>query len=281
MMYGLFIGTSIVGVALLILVMVIAKGSPVAFLVQGLAGLAFVIGFLYVSSWSTLAMTTIIVNSTKIGVIEAFKKVKPLVPQFIGIHILTMLFFLGLFPVSIVLIFVPMVLWAIWGGFMVFVFLDKKKSGLSNLWVSKAMVSQNFWGIVGRFMLLYVAIFFFSFLVMSSRSGVIFFIWQIINMLIIGPFLMSYIYEMYTQLDKPNDAPRPTIWIVVSVIGFVLMILGMGAIVKTASEKLPAIIQQQQNQQINNQFQKQFEERMKDPAYNNKNMRPANIKYNL
>lgn len=284
MMYALFIA---MGIAWLILSALLAGVAAVVHvpvlqvLLFVILGVSMFIGVLFIASWSSLATITTIVNPEKIGVLEAFKKVKPIALPFVWVQILMMLFFIGLMPVSAILLFIPLFIWYFWANFIVFVYLEKQRKGLENLWVSRAMVNQNFWGIIGRMFLLTIAILFFTFLFSASRNGTLIILWQLVNILIIAPFWVSYSHEIYSQLDKKESAPVPKVWIVVSIVGFVIMVLLAGTLMKTLQDNLPEMLRKQTNEQLNKEFDQKYQQELKNSLYNNSNMRPAKIKWDL
>lgn len=278
----LFFGVGLFGVIALLLAGVLSSfiGSSVPLLgsiLQAGATITFFAGILYVTSWSSLATITTIINPQKIGVIEAFKKVKSIAPRFMWVQLIMGIFLIGLIPVSIALLFIPLLLWYVWLAFVPFVYLEQQKSGLMNIWISRAMISQNFWGVFGRLVLLFAAVMFFTFIFASSRSGTLIVLWQIINILLVGPFVLSFSYELYSQLDKKTMAPPPRFWIGASIVGFVIIILGAEFMVNRLSQVAPQIM----NQQIQRQLDQKYQQDLENPLLNNDKVRPAKIDWNL
>lgn len=179
---------------------------------------------LYVGSLINLLVNEVIIQEEKTGVMETLSKVRPLVWDFVWLSFLMSLFLGGLFIWGVLSLFIVYILWSIWGVFTTFVFLDKRKKGLNNLWLSKTMVSQRFWGIVGRMLLLNVAAFIISSILASSKNSVLE-LSSVLVSLITQPFLISFSYEMYRNIPEPQNVKRPGIWVGLSVVGYVLFIM--------------------------------------------------------
>lgn len=187
-----------------------------------------VLGFIYLGSWGTLAMVHVLISKEKIGATASFKEVKPLVWNYTIFTLLVSVFFIGLVPISLPTLFILLFVWSIFAVFSVFVYMEKKEKGLQNLWISKAIVSQNFWGILGRLVLLYAIIWAISFGLnsLSEESG-IFTLLSVIFSIVVSPFSMSYAYEIYKNVPHPDKVPAQKVWIIISAIGWVLLILGI------------------------------------------------------
>lgn len=184
-------------------------------------------GLIYVGAWTSLAYLYALVSPNKLGVIDVYKSVKPLVLPYFKVTVITSLFMIGLLPFGILSIGIIFFLWNVWGMFMLFVFLDKKETGLNNIFISKAIVSTKFWGVVFRVFILYGA-YFTAFFILGSihpKEGV-----SITQMLIpvlsivAGPFFTSYLYEIYKNLPYPKEVKSNRTWVITSIIGWVLMV---------------------------------------------------------
>jgi hypothetical protein len=189
-----------------------------------------VIGALiYLGSWIQLTVLSVITDDKKMSVNEALKKTRPLVPGFIVLALLNGLFIAGLLPFGILSLFIIFILWAIWGAFTGLVYLyQKQPRGLNSLWLSRQMVDQNFWGIVGRLILVGAVIYFFLFLFTFSGNSFLRSLSPIVS-LVVTPFIIAFLYEMYKNLTVPKTVTTPTVWITLSVIGWVLLLIVIAA----------------------------------------------------
>lgn len=218
------------------------KSAPVVGIIGIIITIAVgVIGFilfLFVTSWIQLATTSILIQEAKLGAVETYKATKARVWGFVWFNFLTGLFILGLLPLGILSLGVVLILWAIWGSFAAFVYIQKQKKGLTNLWTSKALVSQRFWGIVWRVIVLYVAVMVLQFaLAFGTRDSAAAFLGGIGSGLIslfTGPFITSFLYEMYLNLTEPTDVKTPKVWVGLSIIGWIISILLFVFLTKSA-----------------------------------------------
>lgn len=216
-------------------------------LISGVIGLGILI---FVGCWTSLAYLYALVSPTKLGVMEVYKSVKPFVWPYFKVSVITTLFMVGILPFGIISLGILLILWALWGMFMIFVFLDKKETGLRNLFISKAIVSSRFWGILLRVLIIYGAYLVIVFLLgaaQGSESG------QGLSAILITvggffatPFITSYFYELYKKIPHPDNVKPSMAWIIVSVIGWILLI---GSIIAFSS----AVVQGVQEAIKNNQ----------------------------
>lgn len=180
---------------------------------------------IYIQLWVQLAMTSIIIQKENLGTIETFKKVKPLIKGFFWFSTIYSLFILGLVPYSIFTFLIILLLWLFWGSFSTFVYLEKQKKGLENLWISRAMINQKFWGILGRMLLIIIGAMLIGMILGSSKNQFVNMTVSLLINLFITPFMISFSYEMYKNLSEPVEVKKPKIWIVLSIIGGILMII--------------------------------------------------------
>lgn len=183
---------------------------------------------LYVGSLVSLLINEVVIQDVKTGVMEALAKVRPLVWDYAWLSFLMSLFFAGLFIWGVLSLLVVFFLWSVWASFITFVFLEKRRRGLDNLWLSKAMVAQKFWGIVGRIILVNVAAFIISSILASSKNSILE-IGSVLVSLITQPFLISFSYEMYRLIPDPvaPATKKPKAWIIMSVVGWLLGVLAI------------------------------------------------------
>ncbi len=213
-----------------------------------LTGIAGLVGLIFVFSWMTLAIYEVIITDHPAGVITIFQRVRPYVWGFIWYAIIS-----GLFVGGIVLLgmigfvigaLILNILWGVWNAFSVFIYLEHRYKGLANLWASYHTVNQQFWGVFGRILLLFVVFYFLLFTLAFAAAGAneaaLNGLIQIVNILA-TPFIIAYIFEIYRHLrhDEPNTKPV-TGWIVASVAGWVLpfavLILGGAALMQYAPD---------------------------------------------
>lgn len=224
----------VLGVPVALLVSV-TKFSAVAIFTGALLAIGALIALAYLGAWTSLTVVQTLIREEKIGLIETFKEVRPLVWGFVWYQALAGLFLIGILPWGLLTFFIIPILWMIWSSFAAFVYLQKRKSGLENLWVSKALVSQRLWGIVGREALVFLTIFVIGALL--SSQPVLATIWGLAQ-IFTTPFLIGFSFEMYRLLPEPppEKIKTPSGWVVLSALGWVLAI---GLIVLLVS--LPSI----------------------------------------
>lgn len=234
--WGLFIVWMIAAglIAGLVAIVFFSSQSLAATITVGIiGGIVALAGLIYIGSWGSLALAHSIIAPSKVGPIQSFKHVRPLVYNYFIFSLLSGLFFMGLFPISILTLFILLIVWAVWGIFSLYAYMEYKETKLMPLWRSKAIVSQNFWGVLGR-MLLFIVCAILLFFLGGALSTAIFgeselminIISQLLSV-VIGIFGTAYVYEMYKSLPHPKEAVQPQkVWVIISIIGFVLMILG-------------------------------------------------------
>ncbi|HRN70127.1 MAG TPA: hypothetical protein PLS49_02985 [Candidatus Woesebacteria bacterium] len=224
---GVLIAIGIV-VGINILVGIAAQSEIVSVSIGFISGIAILGVLIYAGCWTSLAYLYALISPQKIGVMEVYKTVRPLVWPYFKVSVITTLFMIGLLPFGIITLGILLILWGIWGMFMLFVFLDKKETGLHNLFISKAIVSSKFWGIVFRALMIYGAYMVIIFLLGSAsgnkHSGGISAVLIPLVGIFAGPFITSYFYEMYKRLPSPKEVSSNTFWIILSVIGWLLSI---------------------------------------------------------
>ncbi len=196
-----------------------------------------ILAFIYLSSWLSLAQISAITNDQLKDVTDSFKKTRGMIWSYVGFFLLSALFGFGLFYLNI-LLFIPMFVWAIWGTFSVFAFLDNHRGGLMPLWYSKAKIKGHFGKVFLYYAVLYIALVVLStlFIQMDSRfnfaNGILWFL--------ATPFMMSFSYELYQDLPEPKSVAKPKVWIGLAVFGWLLYIgLFIFSLSSLGSVKLP------------------------------------------
>lgn len=205
------------------------------------------VAFMYISSWINLSTVAVLIQEEKIGIGATFKAVRPLVWSYVGLSFFCFLFMLGLIPFGFLSVFIVFFLWWLWAGFMPFVFLEQKRKGLDNLWISRQMFLQKAWGIFGR--LLFVALVFVavSFLVSltgrnAGTSGL-----SIILSILYTPFTLAFHYEIYRNLAVPVEVKKPKTWITLAAVGWILLVVGLGIGVFALGQAAPGWLEQMSN----------------------------------
>lgn len=218
------IGLLIIGLILFLLFK--AVNLPALTIVLGVVlGLGFFAALIYLGSWIQLATLSVITDEKKVSVNESLKKTRTIVPGFVLLNVLSGLFIFGLLPFGVPSLFVIFILWAVWGSLIGFVYLyQKQPQGIKSLWLSRQMVGQNFWGIVGRLLLMGGVIYLIIFLFALSKNSLLSSLSPIVS-LVSTPFIIAFLYEIYKKLAVPKASVAPKVWITLSVIGWILMIV--------------------------------------------------------
>lgn len=182
--------------------------------------LAVMFAFIYLGSLFNLAQNLSLVGDENQNMNSALKNARPLALPFLIFNALSSLFMLGLLYTG-VLLFIPLLLWALWGSFSLFAFLDNHRGGLKPLWYSRAIVNQNFSRVF-----LYLAIFTMTQLLIMVLLSQLDSQYQFLNaltFLFFTPFSICFSYELYRSLPEPEQIQAPKIWIGLSIIGYLLI----------------------------------------------------------
>jgi hypothetical protein len=224
-----------IGIGVLVLILLAAGliailyGVTKSVLLVGVLGLVIGIGsyvaLIYVSSWIALATISVLIDEEKLGVGATFAKVKPLVWGYFWMSLVIGLFIGGFAIFGFLTLFVLFILWAFWSSFAPFVYLTQKRKGLDNLWVSKQMIEQRALGIFGRMLLVnmvYLMVYLLIVFGMKNMAG------SGLSTLIsvfATPFIFCFEYEMFKNLEVPTEVKKQNGWVIVSIIGYVLMLV--------------------------------------------------------
>lgn len=220
----------LLAVGLLALIFTLSKSIVLLFIMSSIITLTSLTLIYYFGAWIHLTTTFVIIAPEKVTTGEAFAKVKPLVWGYVKLEILLSLFFIGLILPSIFTLFIALIIWAFWSAFVTFVYLEQQKKGLDNLWTSKAMVSQKFWGITGRFSLVMILTLILQGIFNSGGKNSIGPFFSFLISLFTSPFVLSYFYEVYKNLSVPKDSKKPTIWLILSAIGWLFILLSFAGL---------------------------------------------------
>lgn len=231
------------------------KSTVIAGIFGTIALIASIAGFIYIQSWLSLSIVYTLIAKQRVSVTDAFKTMRPLITGYIWVSIVNFLLLFGLLPFGIVTIFILFLVWAVWSTFTVYVYIEKRMHGLDNLFMSKAIISKNFWGFVFRIVIIYVLYLLVAFVIQaigresSALSGIIYMIFSFLA----GPFMISYMYEMYHNFEHPKDVGSKQIWIILSAVGWVIMIIGIFTFSSFIGREIPKIQQEFINQEEKNQ----------------------------
>ena len=253
--YAMVIGAIIVGALLVLLhffIFAVTGSLSITMTSAVIVGVLALAGLFYIGSWGQLAMVEALIAKTESGVMDIFKRVRPLVWNYVALTALISLFMIGLAPFGILSLFIVYIVWGVWSAFTVYVYLEQREKGLQNLWVSKAIVDQNFWGIFGRILLVQFA---YGFVIgLTSSVSVNQESWTSFLTVIIGffaaPFMLSYNYEIYKSFKKPATVQRPIVWLTLSVLGWVIL---LGLLIwgsSLAAQALPGVMEDMEREMI-------------------------------
>src|SRR3989344_4767494 len=158
------------------------KSTVITAIFGTIAVIGTIAGFIYIQSWLSLTIVYTIIAKQRVSVTDAFKTMRPLILGYIWVSIVNFLLLFGLLPFGIVTIFILFLVWAVWSTFTVYVYIEKRMHGLDNLFMSKAIISKNFWGFVFRIVIIYVLYLLVAFIIQaigresSALSGIIYMI---------------------------------------------------------------------------------------------------------
>lgn len=201
----------------------------------------FSIPIMYLTSLMKLTSAVIIISKEKIKLRETVDKLKPFVWRYAFTDLFIYLFLLGLLPFGVVSLFIIPFLWGMWNSFVIFIFLEKGKMGLINLWESKAVFHKRSWFIIKRIIiteLIFIAVTLVFqitqriFLIPFNHNkpaiyifGVIFFVIYFFINSIRPVFTTYYNFTIYKNLEKTTQVRSEKIWKIISGIGYVVIIL--------------------------------------------------------
>lgn len=164
----------------------------------------------YFISWFTLASVNVLISESKIK--ESLNTTKPIVFKSLWFFILSLVFIVGLIPLGLLSFFIIIYLWYFWGLFSIFILIEKQEKGLKNLWISKQLVSQYFWKIIG-FSVLFGIIGIGLSLITFGIAG-----------LFLNIFYLCFTYEIYKRIDKPIPIKTSIMWVWFSIFGWIIFI---------------------------------------------------------
>jgi hypothetical protein len=222
--------------------------------VSTVIALVFVLAFLYLFSWWGLVVVELMIQSSKTDVVGAFKKVKPLVWNYLSTQAIIGLFILGLLPFIVLSLGVIGLLWSFWAVFVAFLFLEKNKRGMDALWSSRTLYNKKFWPITGRLLLITLVIAVLQIVLGATHQDSLRVLSWLIS-LVTTPFVISYNYEIYKSLDQSEEAAKNTVWTVLSVAGWIITVLLLVGFSYFAATNIPNMMKDYRYNQDNNRKQ--------------------------
>jgi hypothetical protein len=196
----------------------------------------------YIGIWGNLALTKIMTQESKTDLTGAFKKVRPLIWGFFGVKAMAALFIYGLLPFIVLSFGIVGILWWAWMSFIQFAYLEEQRKGLHTVWYSRDLFNQKFWPILGRILLVNSSLLLFQ-IILNSVDNNVFKLLTGIFYFITTPFIISYNYEIYRNLDHSAEGKKSTPWIVASIVGWIIMIAVLILSFHVIVKKLPELIQ--------------------------------------
>jgi hypothetical protein len=246
--------------------------------------------------WLGLASMITIMKNENIKIADALKSAREIFKSYLWFSFTFIFFYFGiimlcyfvltiiglagalLFPKSTVPILVAssvvsfsiFILWIIWGGFALYVFVDKRYRGLKNLWVSAALINQKFWSYIIRALLIslisliiYIPYLYIIFKFALSHSFLITiagYLVTIVSYLTITPFTTAFFYEMYKTLTHPVEikTPRKWLWAVIisAILSLILGALSIGLLIGAYGKDLPALLKNSGNLKLKQELMK-------------------------
>jgi len=181
--------------------------------------------FIYLSAWTELLKTKVLINPEKRSSFTEFRELRPLIGGFVILQIKSLFFHLWLAPIYLLSLFIAPLLWVFWSMFTSFVYLEKRKKGLENIWYSRALVMKNSTTILLRSLTIGFIFFAFNILVPSGKNWLITLIKFVINFAAY-PFFILFTYQMYKNLDEPQEVKPPYNWLIAGGISWLVVLSG-------------------------------------------------------
>lgn len=180
--------------------------ANIIMIILGFLGILIILFMIFVSIWSNLALIQAIKDRDRgMGFKEAFKTSLPKILSSIGISILLILIVLG----GTVLLIIPGIIFAIWFGFAIYVFIAEDLKGFAALKRSKEYVRGKWWQVFGRY-LAFISLCLLLGLAIGLILGILYsvigevkILTSIINyafQLLIAPLSFIYYFILYEKL---------------------------------------------------------------------------------
>lgn len=252
---GTFLAAAISAGVMVGLYFLLGQQMAVA-IILGILLAVLIIGlFVYLTTWMQIAQTLVIIKPEIKSVIDSFKEAQPLIPGLIIFQIINGLFLAGLFLTNIFL-FVPYLLWSIWGSFSLFYYIAGKRGGLTPLWYSRAKVNTNFFKVVGYYLIIVFAYFLIAGLVSQGGEELGFI--NTIFWFIASPLIISFSYELFQSLPEPKEVKAPKSWLLFSVLGWAVNALLIFGILSSGYRSLPKLLKQNKQLKIDQNLRQEI-----------------------
>lgn len=165
---------------------ILALGILVCFFIMILLG-----------SWLKSAMIVSIHNGNQnFGIKNSLREAKKYIWKYFVVSLAMMLVIFGGF----ILFFIPGVIVGIMISFALYILIAENESGLESLVKSRNYVRGNWWAVFGRLALMMILMF-----VVNGILSIIPVVGQIFVALFVSPFIMVYMYTLYTNLKGIHD----------------------------------------------------------------------------
>ena len=200
--------------------------------------LASFFGFIYLATWTGLAIIDSIIGKINIPIRERFTKLRPRVIGYIWFNAFFGLFMLGLIPFGIITLGILFLFWFLASSFVGFIYLEHKEPGMMNLWISRHMMKNQFLRMIALIVIVYGIVFTIDMVLLRSDHIITNLTSWFLN-IIAGPYLLALKYEIYKEIPYPNIVETPKRWLLLSKVGFVVLIVGGVLLFKSVIQTLP------------------------------------------
>lgn len=185
----------------------------------------FFLGGFVLYLFAIFAMVVVLIDEQKLTFRDGLKKSTSYFRGYIWFSLFSGLFLFGLFPLGIASMFIVLILWSLWSVFSLFIYIEKRKKGLENLWISRMMVQRQFWYVVKNVLLVGVPALMLAFgISFFYKSGLVQFITSFFYGIVLYPFMASFFYELYKTLPEPEHVKTPKVWLILSGIGWIIIV---------------------------------------------------------
>lgn len=253
---GIVVGLVIALIALLhVFIFMITQSVAFTATTAVILGSVLIAALIYVSAWGQLASIEAIIGKEQKGIIQIFKDLRPAVWGYVWYAVASTFFLLGIFLFGLAGFVIPgiilMILWSFWNSFSAFIYLEHRYRGLENLWASYRLINKNFWGLFGRMIVVYlvaiIIVISFSYFASEYNAGNL--LTTLVN-LVITPFLLAYLYELYRHAGKVESKQSSTVWTIIAILGWVFVIGGILFFWSLISQALPGVLDEMERQNI-------------------------------
>ncbi|MDA1316847.1 MAG: hypothetical protein O3B87_02365 [bacterium] len=187
-----------------------------------------------------------------------------IVPLFL-IGIITFFLLIG----GMTVLFIPMLIMAILLMFSIYTVVLENKKAMDAIRMSVSMVAQNFWGILGRVLLLFLLILLLQLVIGQMGEAEVL---GSITVLILLPltialniFSLTYSYSLYKHAraayDEKKESSMTWMW-VVAILGWIFIVMSMSTILR--SQEVKDAFMMGFNEEFQNETEGEYEEEYDD-----------------